>query len=178
MQYLKTDRPCLAGGGDPSRQARRAPLGTGWLLALVAPFTAIGIQGVAYADGAARTAAFKALVDRQVRAWVKGDFSIAAGDWADEGELRSPGGRAPKSELQAAMTDYFKSFKDLEVVVTQVFVSTDSRKAAIEWDWNVTRIRDGKRGNTHDAIIVDLERGKIKSWREYFDFGNSVDAHP
>ena len=113
-----------------------------------------------------------------MQAWTKGDFSIAADDWAADGELRSPGGRAPKAELQTAIRDYFKSFKDLEVVVTQVFVSADGRKAAIEWDWKVTRIRDGKRGNTHDAIIVDLERGKIKSWREYFDFGNSVDANP
>ena len=28
----------------------------------------------------------------------------------------------------------------------------------------------------HDAIIVDLVGGKIASWREYFDLGNSVEA--
>ena len=37
---------------------------------------------------------------------------------------------------------------------------------------------DGKRGITHDAIVVDFEGGKIKTWHEYFDLGNSVDANP
>jgi limonene-1,2-epoxide hydrolase len=27
-------------------------------------------------------------------------------------------------------------------------------------------------------IIVDLVGGRIASWREYFDFGNSIDAKP
>jgi len=42
----------------------------------------------------------------------------------------------------------------------------------------VTRIRDGKHGITHDAIVVTFEGSKIKSWREYFDLGNSVDGQP
>jgi hypothetical protein len=33
-------------------------------------------------------------------------------------------------------------------------------------------------GVTHDAIIVHLVGGKISSWSEYFDFGDSVDAKP
>jgi hypothetical protein len=59
-----------------------------------------------------------------------------------------------------------------------VFISTVGAKAAIEWDWDVTRRRDGARAVTRDAIIVDLVGGRIASWREYFDFGNSIDAKP
>jgi ketosteroid isomerase-like protein len=129
-------------------------------------------------EGSSKAAEFRALVERQVQAWTKNDFSIGADDWAPDGELRSPGGQARKSTLQAAMADYFEHFRDLSVVVTQTFTSPDGTRAAIEWDWSVTRIRDGARGTTHDAIIVELEHGKIKSWREYFDFGNSVDASP
>ena len=129
-------------------------------------------------EGSSKAAEFRALVERQVQAWTKNDFSIGADDWAPDGELRSPGGQANKSTLQAAMADYFKHFRDLSVVVTQTFVSADGTRGAIEWDWSVTRIRDGVRGTTHDAIIVQLEHGKIRSWREYFDFGNSVDAKP
>jgi ketosteroid isomerase-like protein len=66
----------------------------------------------------------------------------------------------------------------LRVTVRDVFISTDGAKAAIEWDWEVTRRRDGARAVTHDAIIVDLVGGRIASWREYFDFGNSMDAKP
>ena len=124
------------------------------------------------------TVKIRELVDRQVQAWEKHDFGIAAPDWLPSGELISPGGHVPAEEMQAAMTGYFKHFSDLRVTVKNVFISTDGAKAAIEWAWDVTRRRDGARAVTHDAIIVDLVDGKIASWREYFDFSNSIDAKP
>ena len=124
------------------------------------------------------TVKIKELVDRQVQAWEKHDFGIAAPDWLPSGELVAPGGRVPAEEMQAAMAGYFKQFRDLQVTVKNVFISTDGAKAAIEWDWDVTRRRDGTRAVTHDAIIVDLVGGRIASWREYYDFGNSIDAKP
>jgi ketosteroid isomerase-like protein len=66
----------------------------------------------------------------------------------------------------------------LRVTVKDVLISTAGAKAAIEWDWDVTRRRDGARAVTRDAIIVVLVGGRIASWREYFDFGNSIDARP
>jgi uncharacterized protein (TIGR02246 family) len=131
-----------------------------------------------YAQRAAQKAAFQALLDRQLQSWLKADFSIAAGDWALDGELISPGGHLKKAEIQGAMTDYFKHFKDLKVVVKRVILSSDGKEAAIEWNWNVVRIRDGAQAHSADAIIVDLESNKIKSWREYFDFGGSIEANP
>jgi ketosteroid isomerase-like protein len=124
------------------------------------------------------TVKIRELVDRQVQAWEKHDFGIAAPDWLPNGELISPGGHVPAEEMQTAMTGYFKHFSDLRVTVKNAFISTDGAKAAIEWDWEVTRRRDGVRAVTHDAIIVDLVGGKIASWREYFDFSNSIDANP
>ncbi len=124
------------------------------------------------------TAEIVALVNRQMQAWKKNDFAIAATDWLPTGELISPGGHVAAKDMQAAMTDYFTHFGDLRVTVKNVFLSPDGNKAAIEWDWEVTRLRDGARATTHDAIIVDLKGGKISSWREYFDFGDSVDAKP
>ena len=124
------------------------------------------------------TVKIRELVDRQVQAWEKHDFGIAAPDWLPNGELISPGGHVPAEEMQTAMAGYFKHFSDLRVTVKNAFISTDGAEAAIEWDWEVTRRRDGARAVTHDAIIVDLVGGKIASWREYFDFGNSIDAKP
>ena len=119
-----------------------------------------------------------ALVNRQVQAWEKNNFAIAATDWLPTGELISPGGHVAAKDMQAAMTDYFTHFGNARITVKNVFLSPDGNKAAIEWDWEVTRLRDGARATTHDAIIVDLKGGKISSWREYFDFGDSVDAKP
>jgi hypothetical protein len=47
------------------------------------------------------------------------------------------------------------------VTVKNVLLSTGGNKAAIEWDWEVTRLRDRARGVTHDAINVDPKDGKI-----------------
>ena len=124
------------------------------------------------------TAKIRALVDRQVQAWEKHDFRIAAHDWLSNGELTSPGGHVAAKDMQTAIADYFERFTDLRVAVKDVFISADGNKAAIQWDWTVTRRRDGMRGVTHDAIIVHLVGGKIASWSEYFDFGDSVDAKP
>ncbi len=89
------------------------------------------------------TVKIRELVDRQVQAWEKHDFGIAAPDWLPSGELISPGGHVPAEEMQTAMAGYFKQFRDLRVTVKNVFISTDGAKAAIEWDWDVTRRRDG-----------------------------------
>jgi uncharacterized protein (TIGR02246 family) len=142
-------------------------------------FLAAWIMPVAgYAQSAAQKAAFQALLERQMQSWVKADFSIAAGDWAPDGVLISPGGHLQKGEIQGAMTDYFKHFKDLKVVVKRVILSADGTEAAIEWEWDVVRIRDGAQAHSPDCIVVDLQNNKIKSWREYFDFGGSIEANP
>ena len=137
-------------------------------------------QQMAGADSpkAGKLAEIKALVNRQAQAWEKNNFAIAAVDWLPTGELISPGGHFAAKELEAVMTDYFKHFGDVHVTVKDVFLSPNGNKAAIEWDWEVTRLRDKARAVTHDAIIVDLKGGKISTWREYFDLGDSLDAKP
>jgi len=108
------------------------------------------------------------LVNRQVQAWEKRDFAIAADDWLPNGELFSPGGHVVKKDMQCAILDYFKNFTDLKVAVKEMFLSEDGTRLAIQWDWTVTRKRDRKRATTHDAILVHLVGGKIATWNEYF----------
>ena len=110
----------------------------------------------------------RALVNRQVQAWEKHDFAIAADDWLPNGELFSPGGHVVKKDMPSAILDYFKNFTDLRVTVNEMFLSEDGTRLAIQWDWTVTRKRDRKRATTHDAILVHLLGGKIATWNEYF----------
>ena len=128
--------------------------------------------------GVAQQTSVRQLVERQARAWEKQDFTLAASDWLPTAVLTSPEGNTPASEMQASMKDYFKDFTDLYVNIKNVFASPDGRKVAIEWDWAVTRKKDGKRGTSHDAILVDLVGGKIASWREYYDPASSVEGKP
>jgi hypothetical protein len=114
----------------------------------------------------------RALANRQVQAWEKHDFAINAADWLQNGELIFPGGRVFKKDMQSAILDYFKNFTDLKITVTQMFLSEDGARLAIQWDWTVTRKRDRKRTTAHDAILVHLimigrpapsrERGSLK----------------
>ena len=110
----------------------------------------------------------RALVNRQVQAWEKRDFAIAADDWLPNGESFSPGGRVVKKDMQSAILGYFKKFTDLKVRVNDIFLSEDGTRLAIQWDWTVTRKRDRKRTTTHDAILVHLVGRKIATWNEYF----------
>ena len=128
--------------------------------------------------GVAQQTSVRQLVERQARAWEKQDFTLAASDWLPTALLISPEGSTPAGDMPATMKDYFKDFSDLQVNIKNVFASSDGRKVAIEWDWAITRKKDGKRGTSHDAIIVDLVGGKISSWREYYDPASSVEGKP
>ena len=128
--------------------------------------------------GMAQQSSARQLVERQARAWEKQDFSLAASDWLPTAVLMSPEGNTPAAQMPASMKDYFKDFGDLHVTIKNVFDSPDGNKLAIEWDWAITRKKDGKRGISHDAIIVDLVGGKIASWREYYDPAASGEANP
>lgn len=116
------------------------------------------------------------LVRRQARAWETNDFDLAAVDWLPGGELIAPPGRWKLPELRSEMDGFHAAYRDLKVTVANVFSSCDESQVAIEWLWEVTRRSDGERSVTHDAIIVDLVEGRIKSWREYFDPTSSVEA--
>jgi ketosteroid isomerase-like protein len=128
--------------------------------------------------GLSQQTAARQLVERQARAWEKQDFALAASDWLPTAVLMSPEGNTPAPKMAASMTDYFKDFSGLHVTIKNVFASPDGKKIAIEWDWAITRKKDGKRGVSHDAIIVDLLGGKIASWREYYDPAASGEANP
>jgi ketosteroid isomerase-like protein len=143
-------------------------------------FACLGLVVVLYAGTQLATAQNSArqLVERQARAWEKQDFNLAASDWLPSAILTSPEGNTPAPQMAASMRDYFKDFSDLKVTIKNVFTSADGKKLAIEWDWTITRKRDGKRGVSHDAIMVDLKDGKIASWREYYDPAASGEATP
>ena len=128
--------------------------------------------------GLSQQTAARQLVERQARAWERQDFTLAASDWLPTAVLMSPEGNTPAAQMAASMKDYFKDFSDLHVTIKNVFASPDGKKLAIEWDWAITRRKDGKRGVSHDAIIVDLQCAKIASWREYYDPAASGEANP
>jgi ketosteroid isomerase-like protein len=116
------------------------------------------------------------LVLRQAQSWEQNNFDLAKNDWHPEGVLVSPAGEWATSELAKAMQDFHQNFRDLQVTIKNIIANPNQDKLAVEWDWSVTRRKDGLRGTTPDAILAELQDGKIISWREYFDLSQSVEA--
>jgi ketosteroid isomerase-like protein len=124
------------------------------------------------------TPELRALVERQAKSWEENNFALAEKDWLPDGVLVSPAGKWWAHELKAEMAKFHREYTNLVVTIKNVFATGDGSRLAVEWDWTVTRKRDGMRDTTPDAIIAELVDGKIKSWREYFDLSSSVEAKP
>ncbi|MCX5478263.1 nuclear transport factor 2 family protein [Kaistia geumhonensis] len=122
-------------------------------------------------------ATLRAMLERQADAWKTGDFTLASDDWHPNGVLTAPGNRVPFDALAGTIRRFHDDFVDLEVTITNAFASPDGTKIAFEWLWTVSRRSDGARSATPDAIIVDLEDGKILEWREYFDTAAAVEDY-
>jgi ketosteroid isomerase-like protein len=119
-----------------------------------------------------------AMLERQAAAWTAGDFAGAAADWHPEGVLTAPGNRVPFPALARTVAEFHRDYGDLVITITTVFASADGRRVALEWLWEVSRRSDGARSLTEDAILVDLDaKGRILSWREYFDTRSAVEDY-
>ncbi len=53
------------------------------------------------------------------------------------------------------------------MTIKRIVLSGD--EGAVEWTWSETNKKTGKQSQAEDAIIFELEKGKIKYWREYID---------
>jgi ketosteroid isomerase-like protein len=118
-----------------------------------------------------------AMLERQAAAWESGDFTAAGNDWHPDGVLTAPGNRVPAARLAETVRDFQARYGALKVTVTTAFASADGTQLALEWLWEVTRLSDGARSATEDAILVDFADGLILSWREYFDTATAVEDH-
>ena len=110
----------------------------------------------------------RALVERQARAWERGDVAAITADFAPDGVLISPGGRWQGHDaLRIAAEAFFAVSTDVQITVTRVLLDGD--QGAVEWTWSETRRADGRRHTVEDAIIFVLRDDRIIYWREYFD---------
>lgn len=133
-------------------------------------------MSTATSEGPARSDA-RALVDRQISLWSSnlGD-SEGLGDWHPDGLLLAPRGiRLTTSELPATINRWHLSFEGLTIEITDLFLSPEEDRLAIEWIWTSTRSADGVRQSVNDAIIVELDQQRIVRWSEYFDTHHSIE---
>ena len=109
----------------------------------------------------------KLLIARQADAWQRADINAIVADFAKDGLFVSPGGRwqGPKAIAEAAC-QVFAVCSKVEIEIKRLLL--DGNQGAVEWIWHETRRDNDQTYTMEDAIIFELQEGKITYWREYF----------
>lgn len=108
------------------------------------------------------------LVERQAKAWETADSDKIIADFAEDSLFVVPGSTfRGKQEIKEAAKKYFAEFTDTKVTIKRII--TNKNKGAVEWSWSDKNKKSGEISQAEDAIIFELEAGKIKYWREYID---------
>lgn len=108
------------------------------------------------------------LVERQAKAWETADSKQIIADFTDDCLFAVPGFRfRGKQEVKEAADSYFAEFTDTKVTIKRIIAK--GNEGAIEWVWSEKNKETGEKYQAEDAIIFELEGGKIKYWREYID---------
>jgi uncharacterized protein (TIGR02246 family) len=115
----------------------------------------------------------KQLVARQANAWETANVEKLLADFAEDSIFVVPGGvYRGKREIQEAAEGYFTQFTNTKVTIKRVI--SQENQGAIEWAWSEKNKKTGEQSQAEDAIIFELENGKIKYWREYIDKESQV----
>jgi uncharacterized protein (TIGR02246 family) len=110
----------------------------------------------------------KQLVERQAKAWETADSNQIIADFAEDGLFVVPGSRLRgKDKIKESAESYFAEFQDTKVTIKRIIAN--GNQCAVEWTWRETKKETGETSQAEDAIIFELENGKLKYWREYID---------
>ena len=113
-------------------------------------------------------ATVRAMVDRQMRAWMDEDLEAIVADFAPDGVFIAPSGRwQGHAAIRQAAVDFYRHAHQVRIELKSLLLDGDN--GALEWSWNELRRSDGRRYAGHDGIIFTLRGGLIGYWREYFD---------
>ncbi len=110
----------------------------------------------------------KQLVERQANAWETANPDQIVADFAEDSVFIVPGSTfRGKQQIKKAAEGYFAEYTDTKVKIKRIIAN--GNEVAVEWSWNERNKETGKNSQAEDAIIFELEEGKIKYWREYID---------
>ncbi|HEY9711460.1 MAG TPA: nuclear transport factor 2 family protein [Oculatellaceae cyanobacterium] len=110
----------------------------------------------------------KQIVERQIHAWETADSDKLIADFAEDSWFIVPGSTfRGKQQIKEVAKKYFSEFTDTKVTVKRIIVN--GNEGTIEWSWSDKNKTTGEESQAEDAIVFELEEGKIKYWREYID---------
>ena len=110
----------------------------------------------------------KQIVERQAKAWQTADSDKIIADFAEESFFIVPGFTyRGKQQINESAETYFAKFTDRKITIKRIIVK--GNEGAVEWSWSEKNRKTGEESQAEDALVFELEGGKIKYWREYID---------
>ena len=108
------------------------------------------------------------MIERQARAWESQDVTGIVDDFDRNAVFIAAGFRFDGQEqIAKAARDYFQQFHRTSVEIKRIVI--DGTQGAVEWDWRDRDRQSNKEGFAEDAIVFELQEGKIVYWREYIE---------
>lgn len=112
------------------------------------------------------------LIEQARDAWIAGDADAFAALFRQTGEFVVPGQvyRGPDA-IRSAVVEFAAGHSNVAIDLHRVIIDSnqDTVQAVVEWHWEDTETKTGKRTQADDAIVVDIQAGQISRWREYID---------
>ncbi len=110
----------------------------------------------------------KQIVERQANAWETADSDKIIADFAEESLFIVPGFTyRGKQQIKESAETYFAKFTDRKITIKRIIMK--GNEGAVEWSWSEKNRKTGEESQAEDAIVFELEGGKIQYWREYID---------
>lgn len=110
----------------------------------------------------------RSLITQAKDAWIARDAAALTQLFTPNGQLIVPGQRwQGQAQIQAEVAKFARQYTDVKITIYRIII--DGERAAVEWHYEDTEIATGKRSESDDAIVIEVENGRISYWREYFD---------
>lgn len=103
-------------------------------------------------------------------AWIARDADALAELFTEDGALIVPGQRwQGQARIRSEIAKFARDYTDVSITIDRIIIDGD--RAAVEWHYEDTQKATGKRNQSDDAIVLEVQNGRISYWREYFDPG-------
>lgn len=111
------------------------------------------------------------IVERAKNAWIDRDADALAQLFTADAQLIVPGQTwQGQARIRDEIAKFARQYTDVQITIHRTIV--DGNRAAVEWHYEDMEKATGKRSQSDDAIVIEVQNGLISYWREYFDTGS------
>jgi uncharacterized protein (TIGR02246 family) len=105
-------------------------------------------------------------------AWVAGDAEALAHLFTVDAQMIVPSQRwQGQAKIREEVAKFGRLYTDVKITIHRIII--EGNLAAVEWHYEDTEKATGKRSQADDAIVIEVQNGRISYWREYFDTGGN-----